>query len=185
MIIKYLRAITPVRVFTGSKSARGIDARIFSGGVLARLPLGLPSQRGPVVRGAWGVPTAPGERRGPLVSVEANSFFSSLRETSVIGGIFPQVGTLIHGAVGTWTPVRDVWAQVRAFAIVAGPPTTVRDRVETTAASRRRPCRIENSAHIRHIGGRRMISQIVIIVGSHAGAAQVWVPKRWARLKLS
>ena len=110
MIIIYLRAITPVRVFAGSKSARGIDARIFSGGVLARLPLGLPSQRGPVVRSAGRVATASGERCGPLVSVEANSFFSSLRETSVIGGIFPQVGTLIHGAVGAWTAVGDVRA---------------------------------------------------------------------------
>lgn len=130
------------------------------------------------MRSAGRVATAARERCSPLVPVEADSFFSPLRETSVIGGIFPQVGTLIYGTIGTRTPVRDVRPQVRTLAVVASAPPTVCDRVEATAAGRRRSCRIERSARLRHVRGRRMISQIVIIVGSHAGAAQVRVPER-------
>lgn len=172
MIVKYLRAITPVRVFAGSESARRIDARVFGGGVLAGLALRLPAQGGPVVRRARGVATAPRERRGTLVPVEADGFFSPLGEPSVIGGVFPQVGTLIDGAVGARAPVRRVGAQVRALAVVARAP----------AAVRRSGAGGVPQARVRH---RRMISQIVIIVGGHAGAAQVRAPQRRAPFELS
>lgn len=181
----YLRAIAPVWVFAGRKSARRIDAWVFSGRVLASLSLGLPAQRGPVMRAAWCIATSTRERRSAFVAIEADCFFSPLSEPSVIGGVFPQVGTLIYGTIGTRAPIRDIWSQIRALAIVTGTPPTIRDRVEATTAGRRRSCRIERSARLRHVRRRWMISEIVIIVGSHAGTAQVMVAKRWTRLKLS
>lgn len=177
MIVKYLRAITPVRVFAGSESARRIDARVFGGGVLAGLALRLPAQGGPVVRRARGVATAPRERRGTLVPVEADGFFSPLGEPSVIGGVFPQVGTLIDGAVGARAPVRRVGAQVRALAVVARAPAAVR---RSGAGGAGDASGVQ--ARVRH---RRMISQIVIIVGGHAGAAQVRASQRRAPFELS
>lgn len=115
MNVKYLWAIASIGIFTGGESARGIDARVFGSGVLAGLPLGLPAQGGPVVRRAGRVAATSRERRRALVPIETHRFFSPLGETSVVGGVLPQVSTLIDGAVGARALVRPIRAQVQVF----------------------------------------------------------------------
>lgn len=83
----YLRAIAPVRVLAGSEGARGVDARVFGGGILAGLSVGLPAQAGPLERAGGGQCVAPAarKRRRALVPVETNGLFSPLSEAAVVG----------------------------------------------------------------------------------------------------
>lgn len=150
---------------------------------MAGLALGLPAERGPVVRCAGGVPATPRECRSTLMSIKTNSLFSSLGKTSVVGRILPQIGTLIYSSVRARALVRRVRAQICALSVVARSPPTVGDGIEAATPCWRAPHCLERGARLVFVSARRMVSQIVIIVGSYAGAAQVWVPKRPARLK--
>lgn len=134
-------------------------------------------------RGRRVAPSA-GKRRCTLVTIEANCLFSPLRETSIVRGVFPQVSTLIHSSIGARALVRRVGAQVGALTVVSRAPPALRHRVEAAAGAGAGRCRaraLECSACFCFVITRRMISQIVIIVGSNVGVAQVRMPKRSAR----
>lgn len=107
------------------------------------------------------------------MTVKAYSLFSPLGESAVIGGILPQVGTLIDGAFEARPLVGRVGAQVGVLAVVGSAPAAVRGRVEAAAGAGRAPFHL--------VPARRMVSQIVIIVGGDAGAAQVRVRQSRAR----
>lgn len=128
------------------------------------------------------VATASRECSSTFVSVEADSFFSPLGKASIIGGVFPEIGTLIDCSVGARALVQCERAEVGTLAVVARAPAALRGRVEAPSAGRRGAHRLEHTARLRLVRSRQVITQIVIIVGYHAGAAQVRPSEGRARL---